>query len=164
MSQEELRPWLMTSQEQVDLEDAIQHLKYLEPIAQSLSTLAAQERLTTPQLVSNVEPEVIRPISEIATAANPEVVTLPDGRTVPTSVIQALTAYDANVWPGALVPEARAAVASVVLREVKSDEVPALRTNYPFCLDDPEEASNDSPCIKRAEHNGKHQDNNDGTW
>lgn len=163
MSQDETHPWEMTWAQQADLEEAIQHLKFLEPIAQSLSTLAEQGRPTTEPQPSS-EPERLTPRSELPADANPEEMTLPDGRKVPTKVIRALAEYDETVWPGALDPMARASVASVVIGSIKEDEQPALRTNYPFCLDDPEGVSNDSPCIKRADHRGQHIDNNDGTW
>lgn len=169
MSQDPPEPLMLTSDQKYDLLEAIdqlQFLKHLEPIAQSLQTLAEQERSTTPQQASEpgrswtLEP----PVAEVPAEANPIELTMPDGRKVPTKVIRALAEYDESVWPGALDPKARASVAALVIQQIKSDEPPPLSTNYPFCLDDPENVSNDSPCIKRAEHPGKHQDNNDGTW
>lgn len=164
MSQDPPEPLLLSSDQKYDLLEAIDHLKHLESIAQSLQTLAsgagASTTLQQGESPVNNEP----PRTELPADANPVEMTLPDGRKVPTKVIRALAEYDESVWPGALDPMARAAVASVVIGVIKDDEPPALATNYPFCLDDPEDVHNDSPCIKRVEHAGKHQDNNDGTW
>lgn len=134
----------------------------LNRIAQSLQTLVVEGRSTTQQPAASASQEV--PPAELPAEANPVELTMPDGRKVPTKVVRALADYDEAIWPGALDPRARASVAAVILGVVKGDEPPALATNYPFCLDDPENVSNDSPCIKRAEHRGLHQDNNDGTW
>jgi hypothetical protein len=163
MSQEPSEPFTVTSEQKYEILEALDHLQHLEGIDQSLKLLAEAAQSTTAQPPSSEQPKVLPP-AEIAAEANPERVVLPDGREVPTAVIQALHEYDASVWPGALLPEARASVASAVLRAAKGAEVAVLRTNYPFCLDDPEAVKNDSPCIKRADHPGKHQDNNDGTW
>lgn len=165
MSRETPEPLALTSDQKYDLLEAIEHLKFLEPIAQSLSTLAEAGRSTTPQQPSEPERPPV-PQSEVPARATPEEITLPDGRTVPTNVVSALAEYDAGTWPGSVLPEARAAVASVVIREVEKNEKPALRTDYPFCLDEAETQGVDSgsPCIKRSGHPGKHQDNNDGVW
>lgn len=135
----------------------------LNRIAQSLQTLVAEARSTTPQQAGSAASTEVPP-AELPAEASPTELTLPDGRKVPTKVVRALAEYDEATWPGALDPRARASVASVVLGVVQGDTPPPLSTNYPFCLDDPENVSNDSPCIKRVEHPGKHQDNNDGTW
>lgn len=163
MSQDPSEPLTLSSDQKYDLLEAIDHLKFLEPIAQSLSTLV-EGRPTTEQQ-PNSEPQTrLLPPTEIPSEGTPERIVLPDGREVPTNVVRALAEYDETTWPGALYPEARASVASLVISTMKEYAVPALRTNYPFCLDDPEVVANDSPCIKRADHRGKHQDNNDGTW
>lgn len=146
---------------------ANQALSLLESIDQSLKTLAEQSSGSiTPNLVFNqtVVGETEYPKSEIAVHGSPEEITLPDGRTAPTEAVQALAKYDEEVWPGAVIPEARASVVHAVLKasEIEND-IPVLRTNYPFCLD-PNPSGIDSPCIKRSGHRGKHQDNNDGTW
>ena len=164
MSQDPPEPFEVTPDQKYDMLEAIDHLKFLEPIALSLQTLVEAGGLTTQPSASNDEPKPQPPPTELPADANPIELTLPDGRTVPTKVIRALAEYDESVWPGALDPMARASVASVVINTIKADEQPALRTNYPFCLDNPEDIDNDSPCIKRAEHPGKHQDNNDGVW
>lgn len=139
----------------------------LNEIAQSLRTLASRAvESTTPQQASGpgsswtVEP----PKTELPADANPEEMTFPDGRKVPTKVVKALADYDESIWPGAVDPVARASVAAVVLGVIKGDEPPALATNYPFCLDDPKDIDTSSPCIKRADHKGTHQDNDYGTW
>ena len=104
-------------------------------------------------------------MSELPVAANNEVISLADGRAVPTAVIRALDVYDTTIWPGALLPEARAAIAHVVINVVEADKEPVLRTKYPFCLEpNPGNLSYESPCILKAGHNTKHQDNNDGVW
>jgi hypothetical protein len=161
MSQDPDEPFELTRDQKYDLLEAIDHLKFLEPIAQSLSTLVEQERLTTTQSPPQPsEPE--KPQSEIPAGASGGHILLADGRSAPAVAVRALTEYDAT-WPGSVIPEARAAVAYAVLSAVEESKEPVLRTNYPFCLD-PSPDTLDSPCIKRADHRGKHQDNNDGTW
>lgn len=140
----------------------------LDLIAQSLVHLAEAGRLTTqPSAPAEQlrQANVTAPQSEIPVGANNDVVQLGDGRSVPTSVIRALDEYDTATWPGALLPEARAAVAHVVINVVEADKEPVLRTKYPFCLDpNPGGLTYESPCILRADHPGKHADNNDGVW
>lgn len=143
------------------------NLLHFDRIAQSLETLAEQfvPTTATPPASGTPQPTQIAPVTEVAVQGNDTEITLPDGRTVPTKVIRALAEYDNTTWPGAVTPEARAAIAHVVIKTIESDQEPVLRTNYPFCLnDDPRIREKSSPCIKRADHRGKHQDNNDGVW
>lgn len=133
---------------------------HLGQTAQSLARLEGVES-TTAQSSKSSPPQ-----SEMPVQANPNEIIFADGRTVPAKAVQALAEYDRSVWPGAVLPEARASVASVVIRVVEENAVPVLRTSYPFCLDDAEVKGVDSgsPCIKRSGHKGQHQDNNDGVW
>lgn len=144
----------------------LDQLKHLDRIAQSLEILASRDELTTeipPQSGETLEPVRNNPMSEIPVQGDDKEIILPDGRTVPTNVVRALTEYNETTWPGALMPEARAAIAHVVIKAVAGDQKPVLRTNYPFCLND-DAPLIDSPCIKRSGHPGRHQDNNDGVW
>lgn len=137
----------------------------LEHLAQSLGHLVEAGVPTTQAQASEQAQSVTPPQTEIPTAAKDGHIILPDGRSVPADVIRALTEYNEGVWPGALLPEARAAVAHVVIRTIEGNQEPVLRTNYPFCLDpNPGGRSYESPCILRADHSGKHRDNDDGVW
>jgi hypothetical protein len=140
----------------------------MDRIARYLGRLAESSESTTPGSAPGEPPRqgsVANPPSEMPVSANNDVVTLADGRCVPTTVIRALDEYDITTWPGALLPEARAAVAHVVINVVEQGMEPVLRTSYPFCLDpNPSNAAYESPCILRADHTGKHHDNNDGVW
>lgn len=108
---------------------------------------------------------MIEPTTEIPTGADGDDIIFSDGRSVPAKAVRALTEYNEGVWQGAVVPEARAAVAYVVLSAVETEKLPVLRTNYPFCLEpNPSELASDSPCILRSGHRTKHADNNDGVW
>lgn len=133
---------------------------HLEQIAQSLARREGVESTTAPPARSNP------PQSEMPVKADPNEMVFSDGRTVPTKVVQALTEFDNSVWPGALLPEARASVASVVIRVVEENLAPVMRTSYPFCLDEAATKGVDrgSPCIKRSGHKGQHQDNDYGVW
>ncbi len=165
MSQEQSRPIELTSYELSNLLqnlDQLQHLEHLGSLAQSLDRLVEAGGLTTQPPASE---QSSPPTSEIPTGAENDLIVLPDGRAVPSAVVRALTEYNETVWPGALLPEARAAIAHVVIREIEGNQEPVLRTNYPFCLDpNPGGQSYDSPCVLRSGHHGKHRDNNDGTW
>lgn len=139
----------------------------LDRLVLSLDRLVEAVR-TTPQSAPSEQPRqasVQKPESEMPVSANNDAISLADGRSVPTSVIRALDEYDTTTWPGALLPEARAAIAHVVINVVEADKEPVLRTKYPFCLDpNPANLSYESPCILKAGHLTKHQDNNDGVW
>lgn len=155
--------------EQDKMQPMLENLKFLselQGIAQSLGHLLEASAQTT--LVPGNEPTlqpVVEPQTEIPASVEVGRIVLPDGRSVPVEVVRALAEYDENVWEGALNPKARAAVAHVVIKTIEGDQQPVLRTNYPFCLDpNPAQLSYESPCIKRADHPGQHQDNNDGVW
>jgi hypothetical protein len=145
----------------------LQFLNELQGIAQSLDRLLEQASAPTMHVPGN-EPTpqpVVEPQTEIPASATADQIILPDGRSVPSAVVRALAEYDENVWAGALNPKARAAIAHVVIKTLDGDQQPVLRTNYPFCLDpNPGNLSYESPCILRADHPGKHRDNNDGVW
>ena len=138
----------------------------LDHLVQYLVLRAGLAAQTTPgQAPGERQATVTNPPSEMPVAANNDVVSLGDGRSVPTAVIRALDEYDTATWPGALLPEARAAIAHVVINVVESDKEPVLRTKYPFCLEpNPANLSYESPCILKAGHPLKHKDNNDGEW
>lgn len=141
---------------------------YLDQIAQSLALLVERSEPITPTpgpYVENETKEIFNPVTEIPVEGNPEEIILPDGRRAPAKVVRALTEYAETTWPGVMVPEARAAIAHLVIATMEDEKQPALRTNYPFCLDDNKDVrEKSSPCIKRSGHRGKHQDNNDGVW
>lgn len=137
----------------------------LEHLARSLDHLGAAGALTTQPPANEQAQSVEPPKTEIPTAAEDGHIILPDGRSVPAEVVRALTEYNEGVWPGALLPEARAAIAHVVIRTIEGNQEPVLRTNYPFCLEpNPGGHSYESPCVLRADHSGKHRDNDDGVW
>lgn len=173
MSTSPSSPIELTSDEKYDLLEnlgQLQNLEHLGSIAQSLAllaeaggpTTARQQYRTSQNLVTEVAPT---PVAEVAVSANDSEITFSDGRTVPTAAVRALTAYDETTWAGALLPEARAAVAYVVLNSVEVETEPVLRTNYPFCLaPNPVKGDPSSPCIKRTEHGGHHQNNEDQVW
>lgn len=141
----------------------LKHLSRLETIEDYLDQFLAhqgEEQSTTPR-----QAKVPNPTSEMPVSANNDEVTLSDGRSVPTTVIKALDEYDTATWPGALLPEARAAIAHVVINVIEAGQEPVLRTNYPFCLEpNPANLTYESPCVLRAGHNTRHRDNNDGDW
>lgn len=144
----------------------LQFLSELQGIAQSLALLLETTEQTTPAPGNEPTPQpIVEPLTEIPVSAENDTIVLPDGRAVPASVVRALAEYDAGVWAGALNPKARAAVAHVVIQAIDGDKQPVLRTNYPFCLDpNPGNLNYESPCVLRADHPGKHRDNNDGVW
>lgn len=149
------------------LMENLRSLAHLQDVAESLRLLLETTQQTTPVQPSDPtqQPSVEPPRSEIPAGADGDFIVLPDGRSVPSSIVRALTEYNEGVWPGAVLPEARAAIASVVIREIEGNQAPVLRTSYPFCLDpNPGNLSYESPCILRADHPGKHHDNNDGVW
>lgn len=170
MSTEPSQPIELTSDQKYQLLEDLSQLQHLSSIAQSLRLLAEAGPQTTAESLYREAKGVVStmatpPVAEVPTAANDKEITLPDGRTVPTATVRALTEYDETVWAGALIPEARAAIAYVVLNAVSQETEPVLRTNYPFCLAaNPVKGDTASPCIKRADHNGTHQNNNDEVW
>lgn len=159
-----------TSQTQPELAlESLKSLEYLQclpEIAQSLAHLLESSAPTTPVPGNETTPQsVVEPLTEIPSGAESDRVVFADGRSVPAAVIRALSEYDDRVWPGALLPKARAAIAHVVIKTVEGNQEPVLRSNYPFCLEpNPSGLSYDSPCVLRAEHSGVHHDNNDGVW
>lgn len=166
-SQSTLSPEPQTQQESsLESLKSLEYLSALPEIAQSLAHLLETSAPTTPVPGNEATlPPVVEPPTEIPASAEADTIILPDGRTAPAAVVRALAEYDENVWPGALNPKARAAVAHVVIQTIEGNLEPVLRTNYAFCLDpNPGGLSYESPCILRAEHPGKHRDNNDGTW
>lgn len=145
----------------------LRFLGHLQDVAESLGLLLETTQLTTQQQASEqkLQPSVEPPRSEIPAAADGDYIVMPDGRSVPAGIVRALTEYNEGVWPGAVLPEARAAIAHVVIKEIEGNQEPVLRTTYPFCLNpNPGNLSYESPCVLRADHPGKHRDNNDGVW
>lgn len=157
-SEEELKRHQALSLDRIDhnLDHLVQFLVHQAGVAAPI---------TPGQVLGERQATVTNPPSEMPVAANNDVVSLGDGRSVPTAVIRALDEYDTATWPGALLPEARAAIAHVVINVIEADKEPVLRTNYPFCLDpNPANLSYESPCVLKAGHPLKHKDNNDGEW
>ena len=139
-------------------------LTSLERIARSLETIAETKVEKKEVEVEEVTPTMQPwPKTELPVEGNDKEIVLPDGRRAPSKVVRALAEYDSKVWPGALIPNARAAVAHLVISTMEEDLEPVLRTRYPFCLS-PNPDSLESPCVLRADHRSKHRDNNDGTW
>lgn len=92
-----------------------------------------------------------------------DVLVLADGRAVPKKCVDALTEYEAT-WPGASLPEARAALAWAVLSSNDGSLKKADVTEVLCLNDDPDIREKSSPCIRFTDHEGDHRDNTGGEW